>query len=568
MHQRSSAVLSAPARLMAAFIFVCALSAGPLSSQAMATPAGSGIASIASDDGSVTVTLCEGVDGVDGPAELVALGVHQGLTDDAAVLWSGTPSGQRVVLPRFDEADRDRLFQRFVLRQVTDSGPEPVGAGRFVEGLEGLTATGTAEPWPTGIKGIQDPTGYDDLAELGMSHITNNISIATLIAGRAGPDHDPEFTYSVDGVAYAMRPEVVRRKDEFYRTMHDMGINVIAIILCYRTAADSRYQPEFPADGRLGPGPLYHPDAEPARMIQRITAVNLATAEGQRAYRAVMGFLARRYSRADNRYGRLGGYIIGNEVNSHWIWHHMDEAEPEDVISQYALQVRLSYLAARLHNPEPRVYLSMDHFWSIRYGDEPLRTMPGRELLDRFAQTMALQGDLPWGVAHHPYPENLFDPAFWEDETAWLAYDTPRITYHNIEVLVEYLRRPALRYRGEPRSLIFSEQGFHAGDTEHSEQVQAAAYALAHYKLSHLEGVDAHVLHRHTDHPHEGGLLLGVRACDAQGRPTRKRPIFEVFASAGTQRQEEAFAFALPIIGLERWEDARPATGPFPETRP
>ncbi|MFI4859114.1 MAG: DUF5722 domain-containing protein [Phycisphaerales bacterium JB063] len=536
-----------------------------------AAQAGSGIVSVAANDETVTVTLGEaaGDDGTrTGHTELVALGVHQALTTDSPAVWAGTPSGQRVVLPRFDDAGNDRLFQRFVLRSREDERVLPWGPGRFADDLAGLNATGTHEPWPSGIKGIQAPLINEDMPALGVSHITDNISIASLIAGYAGPDDDPAFTYTVDGVAYAFDPDAVRHKDALYRTMHEYGINVVGIILCYRAQADSRYSPRFDdAEGQNGDGPLYHREADYDQMVQRITAVNLDTEEGQRAYRAVMGFLARRYTRSDNRYGRLGGYIIGNEVNSHWVWHHMGPATPEQVAQQYALQVRLSYYAVRVHDPRPRVFVSLDHFWNARHGEDPTHAMPGRELLERFAQQMKQAGDLPWALAHHPYPEDLFDPAFWEDGTAWLAHDTPRITYRNIELLVDYMRRPGMRYRGEARPIILSEQGFHAGATEASERVQAAAYALAHVKLSRLEGIVAHILHRHTDHPHEGGLLLGVRACDAQGRPTRKRLMFDVFAAAGTDREAEVFAFALPVIGLADWDEAAPAAGPFPPTR-
>ncbi len=536
-----------------------------LTAQAQDAAAGSGIASVAVHQQAVTVTLA---DTGQGRLELVALGVHEPLDADAAVLWAGTLAGQRIELPRIDDDGQDRLFQRFLMRQAGDPTSIPLGVGRFADDLDGLAATGTHAAWPTSIKGIQAPLVLDDMAELGVAHITDNISIATLIAGYAQPGDDPQYTYTVDGVAYAFRPEAVQRKDELYRTMHAQGINVIGIILCYRAMPDSRYSPQFPGDGRPTSSPLYHRDAAYDQMVQRITAVNLDTEAGQRAYRAVVGFLARRYSREDNRYGRLGGYIIGNEVNSHWVWHHMGPAEPEQVARQYALQVRLSYYAARLHDPAPRIFVSLDHFWNARHGDDPTHAMPGRELLERFAAETRRTGDLPWQLAHHPYPENLFDPAFWEDQTAWLAHDTPRITYHNIELLVDYMRRPAMCFRGEPRPIILSEQGFHAGEGEHGEELQAAAYALAHVKLSQLDGIHAHILHRHTDHPHEGGLRLGVRACDAQGHPTHTRLMFDVFAAAGTDRQPEAFAFALPLIGIEDWAKAAPAQGPFPDERP
>lgn len=538
---------------------VCLLAGAAASAQSArsATP----IASIAASDQSVTVKLGQS----DREVELFAIGVHQPLSTPAPALWGGRPNGQRVELQRFDPAKRDRVFHRFMLRDKQTG--RAIGRGRFVDDLDALTADGSSEPWPEGIKGIQAPLINQDMIELGVSHITDNISIATLINGVAGPDHDPEFTYTVDGVAYAFRPDQVRQKDKLYKFMHDHGINVLSIILCYISETRNPNSPLYREDGKPVELELAHPGARPDEMVQNLTAVNLSTEEGQRQYRAVMGFLAQRYSRPDNRYGRLGGHIISNEVNSHWVWHHMGEVEPLAVIRQYAEQLRLSYYAIRQHDPDPQVFISMDHYWTHKHGASRKRYMPGREFLDRFAAEMAATGDLPWHVAQHPYPENLFDPAFWDDETAWSSYDSPRITYNNVEVLVGYMQRPQLLYEGEQRTLILSEQGFHAGKTEESERVQAAAYALAHYKLSNLPGVRAHVLHRHTDHPDEGGLLLGVRACDPQGRPTHKRLMFDVFAAADTDRQEEVFRFALPIIGIDSWEQAMPSTGPFPSQR-
>ena len=49
-------------------------------------------------------------------------------------------------------------------------------------------------------------------------------------------------------------------------------------------------------------------------------------------------------------------------------------------------------------------------------------------------------------IAHHPYPENLFECRFWRDKTATLKPDTPRITFKNIELLPQILKQPELLY--------------------------------------------------------------------------------------------------------------------------
>jgi hypothetical protein len=121
-------------------------------------------------------------------------------------------------------------------------------------------------------------------------------------------------------------------------------------------------------------------------------------------------------------------------------------------------------------------------------------------------------GDFDWHVAFHPYPENLFDPRFWNDKTATTnVLTTPRITFKNIELLPVYLRRPELLFNGQPRRIISSEQGFHTPKGTNVEMIQAAAYAYAYKKIEAIDGTDSFILHRHVDHKAEGGLRLGPR---------------------------------------------------------
>ena len=52
---------------------------------------------------------------------------------------------------------------------------------------------------------------------------------------------------------------------------------------------------------------------------------------------------------------------------------------------------------------------------------------------------LLLTGDVDWNVAFHPYPENLFEPRTWLDQSATASDDTPRITFKNIELLPRFL---------------------------------------------------------------------------------------------------------------------------------
>jgi hypothetical protein len=268
-----------------------------------------------------------------------------------------------------------------------------------------------------------------------------------------------------------------------------------------------------------------------------------------------MEFMAQRWSRSDRKFGAVHGYIMGNEVNSHWFWSNMGLTSLENFADQYEATVRLAHKAVRAHSREARVYISLEHHWNIRYpGGNEQQAFPGRAFVDYFARKVKRGGDFDWHMAFHPYPENLFEPRFWKDKSATTNADTPRITFKNLELLTAYLGRPELLYAGKPRRIILSEQGFHTPKTPDGEEIQAAAYCYAYKKVESMENVDAFILHRHVDNDHEGGLLLGLRRNKpAHGEARPKKKIYECFRLADTAQWRSAFEFALPFIGLNEW---------------
>ena len=230
----------------------------------------------------------------------------------------------------------------------------------------------------------------------------------------------------------------------------------------------------------------------------------------------------------------------------------MGRVSMQSFADDYLHTVRLAHRAIRGQSSWARVYISLEHHWSIRYpaGDEQ-QAFPGKEFLDYFARRARAGNDFDWHLAYHPYPENLRDPRFWNDESATMEPNTKRITFKNIEVLENYMERHSLLYDGVARRIIFSEQGFDTPKTDDGEMIQAAAYCYAYKKIESMPGIDAFILHRHVDHRHEGGLLLGLRRWDTA---KKKKRIYECFRLADTPEWEGAFQFALPIIGLEDWD--------------
>ncbi len=406
-----------------------------------------------------------------------------------------------------------------------------------------------AEPYPVAAskKGLQ-VEDVDDALALGVKHAALNVNLSELVDVHAGGADDGQPAWEFEGRRYRFHAAPLERLDRRIAALSERGVIVHLIILAYASG-----------DPRVNEV-LLHP-AYDAAAPNRLGAFNAATPEGRAHLAATMEFLAERWSRPDRRYGRVVGYIIGNEVNSHWWWSNRGRATMEEFADDYLAAVRLMHAAVRRQSSWARVSISLEHHWTIRYaaGDER-QAFPGKAFVDYFAVQARAGGDFDWHVAYHPYPEDLFDPAFWEDATAEPHEDSPRITFKNLEVLARYFEREELLFEGRPRRIILSEQGFHSSPGAEGERLQAAAYCLAYKQVERLPGIDAFILHRHVDHPHEGGLNLGLRVRDpATGGPGRPKPIYECFRLADTPQWRAAFEFALPIVGLRDWDEREPA---------
>jgi hypothetical protein len=327
--------------------------------------------------------------------------------------------------------------------------------------------------------------------------------------------------------------------------MSDSGAAVTLILLNYA-------HPGSPANMIL-----QHPDYD-AACPGHISEFNTGTPEGLAWFKAWVEFLADRYSTPGFPHGRAVNYIVGNEVNAHWDWANMGHISMEQFARDYARAVRICAIAVKKYSSSNRVFVSLEHDWNVLYA-EPKNTQgfPGRPFVDYFNQVAKGGGDFDWNLAFHPYPEDLFNCRTWDDKTATTADNTPRITFKNIEMLPRYFRRKEMRFRGEPRRIILSEQGFHAPLTPEGERLQAAAYCFAWRKIANLDGVDAFILHRHVDNAAEGGLNLGLwrRDPSSTAEPSGKRPIYEAFRLADTPKWKQAFEFALPIIGIKSWRE-------------
>ncbi len=384
-------------------------------------------------------------------------------------------------------------------------------------------------PTPPNQKGLQVQM-VDDALALGIHHAGINVNLTALFDAKSKPDTG-DFVFNQN---------YLTALDRQIKPLSDKGVLVYLIIIAY------------PSKNPAIDAVVLHPGHRKDYKFS-VGAVN--TKSG--FLNAVMSMLAERWSGAHPDHGRVWGWIIGNEVNSHFLWNNMGLVPLETAASEYEKAFRIMHTAIRKHSQNARTYLSSDHHWSSSmHNVSPQEATPGRDFLDTFARLVRERGDFDWNVAWHPYPEDLGNPRAWADKTVTHDDNTNKVTFKNLEVLPSHLTKAELLFNGKPRRIILSEQGFHTLLTPDGKQLQAAAYAYAWEKIQTLPTVDAFIYHRHVDHAQEGGLRLGLwrNAPNSIADPHSKKLIYELFQKAGTPAWRAAADTLLPVTGMQAWD--------------
>jgi hypothetical protein len=285
-----------------------------------------------------------------------------------------------------------------------------------------------------------------------------------------------------------------------------------------------------------------------------ISAFNMHTEDGVAYYGAFLDYLASRYMREDAKFGRVTGFILSNVVDAQWVWGNAGEMTVEAYVKEYTGALRMACQTAQKYYSEGRAYISLTHLFNISFDmAKPLRYYKGREVLETLSRCAVQDGNFGWNVAFHPYPEDLRYPDFWNDRRVSFAFTAPRITFKNIEVLPAFMAQEHLLYRGAPRRIIFSEQGFNSFDA-HSEELGYAGYCLAYKKIEAQPTIEAFIFHSYRDNKYEFGLNLGLRrSSDDPEVLGEAKPAWYAMRDMGTEREAAAIAKAISIIGEYAW---------------
>lgn len=455
------------------------------------------------------------------------------LAEEVEPLTALTPAveGDTLVIPRF-ACGRDGVC----LSYGVQADDELLEGKQYVEAI---TASERDFPYPVvdTKKGLQ-VVDYADAKELGVRHSAINVNEGDFLM--LTPEEGNTIFFEYEGRTFYFRKSHVEKMDETFIGLSEIGC-VISFILLNSPHWRCDIDPAF---WEIIKHPAYTGKGEDGTGL--ISAFNLVTEEGLAYYRAFIAFLTDRYTREDKAFGRVVGMIVGNEVDAGYIWANSGEMDMETYVREYATALRVTWQTAASIYANMRIYVSLDHFWTMAMDEkQPLRYYKTRDMLVYLNEIATEEGQIPWHIAHHPYPEDLNYPDFWNDKLATPDDDAPIITFKNLEVLARFIYRPEFLLNGERRRIILSEQGFNSHWTPESEILQACAYGRAYRKIMEIPEIDSFILHAHHDNAFEFGLNLGLwrRKKEGHGMDAPK-PMYYVF-KAIDQKDEK---------GVYHWE--------------
>lgn len=458
---------------------------------------------------------------------------------------SARPGAFTVGLSRLSQSEtglRDRLFSRWLIAR---SDPQREGRFRILSHArwadEFFSLHDLSEEKPRSVKGlaaIDINRPMEDLDALGIGCATVNVVLNRLLA--SGADYDT-IPYELNGKRWRFHRAAVEHLDQTLLAAARRRVVVAAVVLIGRE--------NKPRDPRTPSTLLAHPDCEQGATF---AMPDVASPEGAEVYHAVMDFLAARYSRPDGRYGRIHHWIMHNEIDMGFERTSAGRRGPQSYMDLYHRSMRLAYFTARRYDPHAKVFISLTHCWDRAPHERGYRP---RQLLDILSAYGRREGDFEWALAYHPCPEDPFEPKTWRDKRANFTLHTPLITFRNIEVLDAWARLPETAYRGRPRTIWLSEQGFNSRDySEAALREQAAGLAYAWKKIAPLDTIEAFCYHNWIDNG-EGGLRIGLRKLPEDG--LEPKPAWHLYRALGTPKEDAACDFAKDLIGIATWDRIR-----------
>lgn len=460
------------------------------------------------------------------------------------IAWSDKAASLKFTVPYSGEAEDTRLYSRFVVALKVGDSYREISNPIYITNPEVMADYTKEYPNAMSKKGLLiELDMIRDAMELGVKHTTINIPYHHMIGGN--------LRYDYNGKTYYFNEDLIASYDKMISTFSSKSIVVTAILLNGWNDA--------------------YPELHEAGLAKSSTAnyygFNVSTKEGYETTRALLSFMAERYSGENFDHGRISNWIIGNEVNNNQDWNYVGPMEIQEYTKLYEKSFRVAYTAIKSQSQNARVFFSTDYEWKR---DNTNLKYAAKDFIDLFNQGIRTEGNIDWGLAYHPYPHPMTEPEFWDDDQTGMVNDTelsPVINFKNLDVLTDYFQKGEFRSpNGSVRHIILSEEGFTAMSPTRGPvfMEQAAAYAYAYFLVDSNPYIDAFILNRQVDAVSEyrASCAFGLWTVDTSREdkviPIFSRPIHQVFKYIDTNKALKYTEFAKDIIGIDCWSEVIP----------
>lgn len=361
---------------------------------------------------------------------------------------------------------------------------------------------------------------FSDCKEMNVGSITMNVVLNDYIKGEGSG-------YSYGGQNYSLGA-FKDYVDRVTRRAGEMDLVVSAIILCQTNSIFK----------------------DPENKGGNYTMPNLTTARAFNLYAAALEHMASTHCTQGNR---ISHWIMHNEVDFANEWTNMGDQPMMRYLDRYIKSMRICYNIARQYDQNASVLGSYTHCWAKADGN-----YAPKKMLEATVAYSEAEGDFRWGVAYHPYPQDLTKPSFWVNDTqATYSMTTRYITFKNLEVIDAWIKQKENLYKGTTKRVLFlSEQGTNSPSYSQTDlALQAAGGAWAWKKVSKLDGIDAIQWHNWADNKAEGGLRIGLRTF-AEGSVSNltPKPVWYVWKAAGTAEEDSVFDQYKTTLGISDWD--------------
>lgn len=404
------------------------------------------------------------------------------------------------------KVDRDRQTLDSHARYADEVAPKATPAALALKNKKGFGA-GNSDLY------------FQDCNDMNVGSITMNVLLSGYLTGEGSG-------YSYGGKTYNLGSQK-NYVDRVTSKASEMGIVVSAIILC---PSNSIFK-------------------DPENDGGNYSMPNITTAAAFNLYAAALDHMASTHCTPDKR---ISHWIMHNEVDFANEWTNMGSQPMMRYLDRYIKSMRICYNIVRQYDQNASVLGSYTHNWTNVDGD-----YAPKEMLEKTVEYSAAEGDFRWGVAYHPYPQDLTKPSFWMNDTqATYSMNSKYVTFKNLEVIDAWIKRKANLYKGTTKRLLFlSEQGTNSPSYSESDlALQAAGGAWAWKKVSKLDGIDAIQWHNWADNKAEGGLRIGLRTFDEGSvQSMTPKPVWYVWKAAGTTEEDTVLDQYKTTLGITDW---------------